>query len=143
MPNDLLMSFTASGGTDSAGNVYFQGLTVYEVGTTCFALVINGGSASWYTAPSEAGPWTFQGEIETAVAAGMIILNFPTTEVAGDLVVGGNITATASTITIPNGFIDLNMAVPANYPTSGKTLAQTQSCLDALVTSMINRELIA
>lgn len=35
-----------------------------------------------------------------------------------------------------------NMASPPNYPTSGKTLAQTQACLDGLVASMINRKLV-
>jgi hypothetical protein len=95
MPNDLLMSFTASGGTDSAGNVYFQGLTVYLAGSTYYALVINGGSASWYTASSEAGPWTFQGELEaSSSSSGTLFINF---------------SAIAGTINVPQ-------PVPGTYP---------------------------
>jgi hypothetical protein len=63
--------------------------------------------------------------------------------VGGVLTIGDNINANALTITIPNGNIDLNMASPPNYPTSGKTLAQTQACLDGLIGSMINRQLVA
>lgn len=60
-----------------------------------------------------------------------------------ETIFSGDITATSQTIFIQSGAIDLNMAVPTNYPTAGKTLAQTQACLDALITSMINRLLIA
>jgi hypothetical protein len=56
---------------------------------------------------------------------------------------GGNMNANTSTINIANGNVDLNMASPPNYPTSGKTLAQTQACLDGLIGSMINRQLVA
>lgn len=62
---------------------------------------------------------------------------------AFETVINGNITATAAELDIHNGSIFLNMAQPTNYPTAGKTLAQTQACLDALVTSMINRLLVA
>ena len=59
-----------------------------------------------------------------------------------ETIFNGSITATSSNIDIQSGSINLNMAQPANYPTAGKTLAQTQACLDALITSMINRLLI-
>ena len=59
------------------------------------------------------------------------------------LTVVGNISAAASTIDVHNGNVFLNMASPPNYPTAGKTLAQTQACLDGLIGSMINRQLVA
>ena len=49
----------------------------------------------------------------------------------------------AATIDVHNGNVNLNMASPPNYPTAGKTLAQTQACLDGLIGSMINRQLVA
>jgi len=60
-----------------------------------------------------------------------------------NLTVTGNISAPSSTIDVHNGNVNLNMASPPNYPTAGKTLAQTQACLDGLIGSMINRQLVA
>lgn len=78
--------------------------------------------------------------LQSAQASGggteQIILN------AFEVIFNGNITATSATLDIHNGSVNLNMAQPTNYPTAGKTLAQTQACLDALITSMINRLLI-
>ena len=60
-----------------------------------------------------------------------------------NLTVTGNISAPTATIDVHSGNVNLNMASPPNYPTAGKTLAQTQACLDGLIGSMINRQLVA
>jgi len=79
----------------------------------------------------------------SGVAGGEVDIVAGLANVQQNLQVGGNITATTATMDIHNGNIFLNMAIPTNFPTAGKTLAQTQACLDALITSMQNRQLIA
>lgn len=57
-----------------------------------------------------------------------------TAEVSGTLTVGNG--STSSLVFNPK------IATPTNFPTSGKTLAQTQACLDALITSFRNRGMV-
>jgi hypothetical protein len=161
---NLLISLAAAGGADPHGNQYLQGIATYS---TAFANSLIAGALIWYSG-SLAGGWSFIGQLE--VTGSQLVADFGdvqfdgTVEVAGTLtaqgaaVVDGNLTvdgtsisapnATAvdfdvATIDVANGNVNLNMASPPNYPTSGKTLAQTQACLDGLVTSMINRKLVA
>jgi hypothetical protein len=61
---------------------------------------------------------------------------------------GGVVQVLGGTLEIGNGStanIALNpaMGVPANYPTAGKTLAQTQACVDQLVGELVNRGMVS
>jgi hypothetical protein len=58
--NNLIYSVAASGGTDSVGNVYLAGETSYQNagGGTYYALNVFNSQINWYSATSEAGPWT-------------------------------------------------------------------------------------
>jgi hypothetical protein len=68
-------------------------------------------------------------------------------QVNNGLAVTGNVDMNTSTIDIANGNIDLNMAAPAHYPlpTTGGTTQVNDACicLNDLIQSMINRQLIA
>lgn len=57
--NTLVASVGASGGTDSAGNVYLAGVVTYFHGAGIyFALQHHAGEFDAYTATTEAGPWS-------------------------------------------------------------------------------------
>jgi hypothetical protein len=134
MPNDLQMSFTGSAGTDSAGNVYFADFTVYgNAGGTYYAVNIADAAISFYSAPSEAGPWTLQGSVLVSTSAAETLLlefangvatNFGfTVDGGGDGTFQGNLSIYGTTLSIGNGTIadielDPPMGVPADYPLS-------------------------
>lgn len=64
--NNLVVSESASGGTDN-GNAYLAGQVTYgKVGATYYAQQSSGGVLTVYTAASEAGPWTQQASITLA-----------------------------------------------------------------------------
>lgn len=150
--------------TDSAGQPLQPGIVAY--GATGYAQLLSGILSFLYPGATLAGVVNMEGAgamvinsglaasgdnsaeitIDSADAAGgtsTIGLDAGITDVTGELEVGGNISCPSSTIDVHNGNVNLNMASPPNYPTSGKTLAQTQACLDGLLGSMINRQLVA
>jgi hypothetical protein len=95
--------------------------------------------------PAEAGSTLKVDGLLTALA-GLAVTGGTTTDtllVTGVATFDSTIDAITSTIDVHNGNVNLNMASPPNYPTAGKTLAQTQACLDGLIGSMINRQLVA
>lgn len=56
---NLILSIAKAGGTDASGNAYLAGLANYtNIGGTFYAVVTNAGEVAYYTAASEAGPWT-------------------------------------------------------------------------------------
>jgi hypothetical protein len=55
---NLIQSLTSHTGTDPFGNVYLQGVTTYTTISTIFAVNINQNALNWYSAPTEAGPYT-------------------------------------------------------------------------------------
>lgn len=59
---NLIGSIANAGGTDSHGNVYLAGVVRYDA-SLILAVQLNLGGIVFYTAPSEAGPWTQQGSI--------------------------------------------------------------------------------
>lgn len=63
---NLVASITASSGTDNFGNATLAGVTAYS---STLAVQQFGGASQYYTAPSEAGPWTLQGGL-TSLAPG-------------------------------------------------------------------------
>jgi hypothetical protein len=121
------------------GQIVFQGTSgqsgpaTITAGNTAGFLDLQSGEVTGSDTPAEI---TLLSRQASGAGQEQIIFN------ALETIFNGSITATSSNIDIPSGSINLNMAQPANYPTAGKTLAQTQACLDALVTSMINRLLI-
>lgn len=68
--NTLVASIAASGGTDTAGNVYLAGITTYFHGAIYFALQHLAGDLNAYTATTEAGPWTFVNQLSFSVEDG-------------------------------------------------------------------------
>lgn len=155
----------AMAGVDGYNNNVLPGNSTYS---GSFATSLNAGFINFYTG-SLAGGWTFQANIEISLA-GELILQAANALVSDNLEVGTNLQVDAAatigttltvngstisgpsvtslsipsaTIDVHNGNVNLNMASPPNYPTSGKTLAQTQACLDGLIGSMVNRQLVA
>ena len=145
---NLFASVTNFAGTDAFGNIYLPGSASYS---TSQAVANELGVLIFYTGSLAAG-WAQQGIIQADTTNAGQIDAQGAWEVSGNLIVQGT-TITASgvtavdlhqaTIDVHNGNVNLNMASPPNYPTSGKTLAQTQACLDGLIGSMINRQLVA
>jgi hypothetical protein len=72
---NLLASIANTAGTDAKGNAYVQGTASYLTGSTCYALANIGGAMVWYSASSEAGPWTYSGQLEIG-AAGELVIDF-------------------------------------------------------------------
>jgi hypothetical protein len=145
---NLVASIAPAAGTDTYGNIWLAGTASYGAG---FATALTGGSVQYYLG-SLPGGWTLEGELEINSIDGHLISNFTNTELTGNLTVDGtSISAPGVTaidfdvavIDVANGKVNLNMAQPPNYPTAGRTLAQTQACLDGLIGSMINRQLVA
>ena len=105
--------------------------------------------------------WAFESPVtvNNAMTVNGATLITGATEVDNNLTVDFNVLTAGLTVTggstldggaSLNGDIQMNgnnifltMAHPVNYPTAGKTLAQTQACLDQLITSMINRGLVS
>jgi hypothetical protein len=61
---DLIASITAAGGTDLFGNATLSRLASYDPASLT-AVALAGGVLNFYTAPSEAGPWTQVAQIAT------------------------------------------------------------------------------
>lgn len=55
---NLIQSLTNSTGTDLFGNAYLAGTTTYTTIGTVFAVNLNQNAISWYSATTEAGPYT-------------------------------------------------------------------------------------
>jgi hypothetical protein len=67
--------------------------------------------------------------------------------IAGQTTMSGTATVQGVSLDVGNGsnaLINLHpvMASPVNWPTAGKTLAQTQACLDAFIQSFKNRGMV-
>lgn len=70
---NLVASIAAAAGTDSKGNAYLAGEAVYGLHLgTWHAISLSGGLMTFWSAASEAGPWTSQGTI--AVQTGGMVL---------------------------------------------------------------------
>jgi hypothetical protein len=67
---NLAASVTPGNGTDAYGNAYIAGHTSYSPGSPCYAQQLDTGSLIWYTATTEAGPWTPGPFIETTLSVG-------------------------------------------------------------------------
>lgn len=64
---NLIQSVSAGGGTDAYGNVYLPGDVSYiTTGGTSYALSNDGKTIAFWTAASQAGPWTMQNSIRGA-----------------------------------------------------------------------------
>lgn len=62
---NLIQSVSAGGGTDAYGNVYLPGDVEYiTVGGTSYALSNDGKVLAFWTAASQAGPWTMQNSMQ-------------------------------------------------------------------------------
>ncbi len=84
---NLLLSLSPAGGTDYGNiNTVLNGMVSYaNVGGTFYAAQVTGQQVVFYTAPSEAGPWTLQTGIRFNLATGMLELGAvgaPTIEIA-------------------------------------------------------------
>ena len=55
---NLIQSITNNTGTDPFGNAYLAGTTTYTTIGTVFAVNLNQNAINWYTATTEAGPYT-------------------------------------------------------------------------------------
>jgi len=55
---NLIQSITNSTGTDPFGNAYLAGTTTYTTIGTVFAVNLNQNAINWYSAATEAGPYT-------------------------------------------------------------------------------------
>lgn len=92
--NQLVFSEAAVSGTDPYGNAYLAGLTNYQLQAgTWNAVNVYNSQINWYTATSEAGPWTIGSGIDgrggdiiidngsstvnIQTVSGTILLNFP------------------------------------------------------------------
>jgi hypothetical protein len=70
-PNTLIASIAGADFTDSYQNAGFQGIASYNNNGAFFsATVLNGGSANWYEAPTEAGPWNLEAGIGFGFVSG-------------------------------------------------------------------------
>lgn len=65
---NLVESQAPANGTDSFGNAYLAGTTVYSGGT--FAAQLNAAQVNWYSAPGAGGPWTIGAQITSTVVGG-------------------------------------------------------------------------
>lgn len=80
--NNLLLSITNGTGVDGFGNLYFAGLTVYnKSGATYFAMQMASAGIEWWSAASQAGPWTVSAEFLQVSSGAMELL-------ANSLIVG-------------------------------------------------------
>lgn len=72
--NKMIASVSANGGTDAYGNVYIQGVFNYvNNGAFYQATGIQNGAIQFYSAPSEAGPWTPLNEIVVSGTHDMLL----------------------------------------------------------------------
>jgi hypothetical protein len=159
---NLLISAAAAAGVDPHGNNYLQGLATYGPGD---ANALIGGALIWYTG-SEAGGWTFVGQLE--LSGSSLIADFSDFQVDGTMEVTGNTTFSSSvtvdgvlaidggagsTIEINGGAASItennfNMASPMGAPPNAAavaggtaTNAQLQAFCSALYTEMRGRGL--
>lgn len=68
---NLIETQTAAAGTDSFGNAYLAGTTVY---TATLAAQLSVAQINWYSAPGPGGPWTVGAQITSNVVGGSNIL---------------------------------------------------------------------
>jgi hypothetical protein len=91
----LVASVAAADGTDTEGNAYLDGFASYaEAGGAWYASQLYGGDLAFWIAPSAAGPWTQQGEVQVSPAGNLLLTPAGASVVAGGpLDVDGGITA--------------------------------------------------
>lgn len=153
---NLSSSETPASGVDSFGNFYLAGVSSY--GST-IATQMGSGFITFYTG-SLAGGWSAQGTIATdslgdllvSAASGRSVLTTNNTldDGSGNFTAGGTGTFNGSGITVGNGAsanltLVPKMATPPNLAAviaNTATLAQTQTCLGAIVQSMQNRNMV-
>jgi hypothetical protein len=153
---NLVESSAPAAGVDQFNDNYLAGHATYGAGA---ATAVNAGFVTLYTG-SLAGGWTAQATMETDVSGDLLLatsgagtIQLVSAAAAGStLTVAGDtqLQSTAEisgTLTVGNGstsslVFSPKIATPVNFPTSGKTLAQTQACLDALITSFRNRGMV-
>lgn len=139
----------AAGTNDGFGNAYLQGTASYIFGSGIQSgVALNGGSLDFWTATSPAGPYTFEGGLGLSLdGSNALVLDFPGGIESSGTLEFQDAVSFQDGINVGNGAsaqINLNpqMGTPANYPTSGKTLAQTQACLDQLIGEFANRGMV-
>ena len=150
---NLVESIANAAGVDSFGDNYVAGHATY--GST-FATSLNAGVVTFYTG-SLSGGWTAGAQIETDGSGDLLLLAASGRQVVtanntldnggGSATIAGFLAVNGSGMSVGNGSnasLTLNpkIATPPNFPTAGKTLAQTQACLDALITSFQNRGMV-
>lgn len=82
--NTMIASVSANGGTDSKGNVYIQGVFNYvNNGAFYQATGIQNGAIQFYSAPSEAGPWTPVNSINISGTIDMLLQATGALELSG------------------------------------------------------------
>jgi hypothetical protein len=133
-------------------------------GTTVPALFIHDMSNPAFSDPSFGGNGEPTGSVATVFSgqagAGSTGSGLQATDSTGSGVAGGEVDIIAGLTTVSNNLtvegvnlnlgnggnalINLNpqMASPPNWPTAGKTLAATQTCLDAIIQSLKNRGMV-
>jgi hypothetical protein len=76
-PGSLITSVVGANGTDGVGNATLQGTTSYQTaGSEVFALNLNGFALSWWSAATEAGPYSFIGQLEMELTGDGLIIDF-------------------------------------------------------------------
>jgi len=138
----------AAAGTDKFGNNYLAGMATYSATT---ATQLNNGLIAFYTGSLAAG-WTVASTMQffsglILISGGLQTGNNVLDDGLGNVNIAGSAIVSGASLSVGNGtsaLLPLNpkIATPPNFPTSGKTLAQTQACLDALITSFQNRDMV-
>lgn len=129
---NLVASVAQAAGTDAYGNAYLSGVVSYLSGTPYAALQLNGGAIVWWTATTEAGPWTFNSvQIGTNAAdATNLVLEAATISLEGStgVTITGTLTVNGSTSTglpSPNSTSTNGVSSPGTVGTSGPASAGT------------------
>jgi hypothetical protein len=104
---NLVASMAPLAVNDGLGNLAVPGVTNYGViGGTLFAVSLQGSLVVWYTAPSEAGPWSSVGDLEAlTTGGGTLFLNFANVQVSGLTVSTINGSANTGTAGLTDGTI--------------------------------------
>ena len=145
---NLAASVAAVASKDPFDDEYLAGLAAYSA---TLATALAAGFLAFYSG-SQAGGWTQEATIETDSLGDLVLSCLGTIQLDSDAEAGSNFTvdgtlfvggASGGSITATNFNMNPAMGIPANYPTSGKTLAQTQAALDGLIGEMQNRGLIS
>ena len=153
---DLSAAVSGAATTDQFGNHILAGVSSYG---TSFAVALTNGAIGFYTG-TETGGWTLAGQVAIDASGDLFLLpasgrsvttnNNTLDNGTGGATVAGILNVNGSGMTVGNGSnasLTLNpkMATPNNLAAviaNTATLAQTQTCLGNIVTSMQNRGMV-